>query len=231
MTSEDSAQEDDEILQNETFEKDLEAISEEDDSQSAPNLLLDPRTDVQPALSEQPRQSFTPGMIFKMLWTEPLDQETSAKEPYNTDGSSTSTNAEPSADLEGSNPEQREFWAGFLRFIVVSNDADSCTCVPISTYGGKACTPEEVRVQAGTHGIVYQNDSQPDLLPGEPKLGFPPVKVVLFGNEKETEKIAKESRVNYAKRILIKYGVKVLFLGELDIEGKKVMEDAVQKCM
>jgi len=42
MTSEDSAQEDDEILQNETFEKDLEAISEEDDSQSAPNLLLDP---------------------------------------------------------------------------------------------------------------------------------------------------------------------------------------------
>ncbi|RYP20045.1 hypothetical protein DL765_002971 [Monosporascus sp. GIB2] len=105
------------------------------------------------------------------------------------------------------------FYVGYRRFIVVRTDEGHSTCIPISTYEGKACTKNGVR--ASKHGIVYElsrHKRPPRPLKKEPELGFEPVAIEIYA---DNEKLQLESRVNYSKLVTIEHNVKVFFIGKV----------------
>ncbi len=65
------------------------------------------------------------------------------------------------------------------------------------------------------------------LLDGEPKLGFPPVKMKMDAHD---EKLARESRVNYSTLVTIQHNVKVFFIGKIVQSDLPIVSDAVDKC-
>ncbi|KAI0148256.1 hypothetical protein F4776DRAFT_660428 [Hypoxylon sp. NC0597] len=153
---------------------------------------------------------FQPGRVFKILWSEP----TSARSSEAKDGRSS------------------KFYVGFRRFIIVATDEEAghSTCVPILTYERRGCTKSGVN--PNTHGIIYSlsNHSEkrePSLLEGEPELGFPPIRVDGYIDEKV---LPKESRVNYAKLVTIEHNVKVFFIGFIPLEDFPKMVHAVNEC-
>ncbi|KAK3327974.1 hypothetical protein B0T19DRAFT_179198 [Cercophora scortea] len=159
----------------------------------------------------EPSNRFTPGEVFKILWSEPLGA-----------GGRTEN---MSVWGERSHLGQK-FYIGFRRFIVVANDEGHCTCVPILTYERRACTKRGVKPQK--HGIVYQVGSKPRTLVGEPKLGFPPVRMEL---DDPSEKLAAESRVNYSKLVTVEHNVKVFFVGRIVRQDfEEVVSEAVDNC-
>ncbi|KAK4249787.1 hypothetical protein C7999DRAFT_29654 [Corynascus novoguineensis] len=118
------------------------------------------------------------------------------------------------------------FYQSFRRFIVVANDEGHCTCVPILTYGRQACTKRGVKPPK--HGVVYDIRRGPKMLENEPRLGFSPVAVHLYD---QTEKLAKESRVNYAKLTTVEHNFRVLFIGQIEQEDfNNIVTKAVDEC-
>ncbi len=94
------------------------------------------------------------------------------------------------------------------------------------TYEHKACTKRGVKPLK--HGIVYQVGKKPRMVDGEPDLGFYPVRVAL--NER-SEKLDKESRVNYAKLTTVEHNFPVLFIGRVITEDfTNIVSPAVDMC-
>ncbi|KAF5680952.1 hypothetical protein FCIRC_5694 [Fusarium circinatum] len=148
---------------------------------------------------------FQPGEVFKVLWPEPAGggsvvEETVYRDRYG-----------------------GQIFVHFRRFIVVANDRGHCTCIPISTYGKKGC--KKSGVKAEQHGIVVESSNRnPTALPGEPELGYPPVRVHIHEPD---ERIAKESRVNYSKLTTVEHNVKVLFIGRVVTSDWDTVTEAV----
>ncbi|KAF9775031.1 hypothetical protein IL306_006856 [Fusarium sp. DS 682] len=148
---------------------------------------------------------FQPGEVFKVLWPEPagggsIVEETVYRDQYG-----------------------GRIFVHFRRFIVVANDRGHCTCIPISTYGKKGC--KKTGVKAEQHGIVAESSNRnPTGLSGEPKLGFPPVRVHIY---EPNERISRESRVNYSKLTTVEHNVKVLFIGRVVTSDWDIVTDAV----
>ncbi|GAB1314872.1 hypothetical protein MFIFM68171_05082 [Madurella fahalii] len=155
---------------------------------------------------------FRPGEVFKILWCEPLG----AGPPR----------SEIITNWVGMQVNGKQFYQGFRRFIVVANDEGHCTCVPILTYEHKACTKKGVK--PAKHGIVYQVGKKPRMVEGEPKLGFYPVRVELY---EKSEKLDKESRVNYAKLTTVEHNFRVFFIGRIVREDfDQIVSPAVEEC-
>ncbi|KAI5458429.1 hypothetical protein BGZ63DRAFT_426831 [Mariannaea sp. PMI_226] len=167
---------------------------------------LDPRYRVE--LSHR----FQPGEIFKVLWCEPQGSVS--------EGVPSVSDRQEVRDRFGG-----KIFVGFRRFIVIANDQGHCTCVPILTYGGKACNKRGVKPEK--HGIVYERGHKARLLAGEPKLGFPSVKIQMT---EDGEKLSKESRVNYSKLVTVEHNVKVLFIGRIVGSDWEIVSEAVNKC-
>ncbi|KAK5995880.1 hypothetical protein PT974_04298 [Cladobotryum mycophilum] len=167
---------------------------------------LDPRYRVEPS------SRFQPGEIFKVHWSEPQ-------------GSGNDGAPSVSGKHEIQNRFGTKFFVGFRRFIVIANDQGHCTCVPILTYGGKACKKKGVK--ADKHGIIYERGHKARLLEKEPKLGFSPVRVEM---KEEGEKLSKESRVNYSKLVTVEHNVKVFFIGSVVYSDWELVRDAVNSC-
>ncbi|KFA51095.1 hypothetical protein S40293_08406 [Stachybotrys chartarum IBT 40293] len=154
---------------------------------------------------------FQPGEIFKVHWAQPRG-----------------------ADIKDSTTDERtfvdsygdHFHFGFRRFVVVANDLGHSQCVPILTYNGQACRKKGVKPKK--HGIIYQQGQKPRLLPGEPALGFAPVKMQMT---QEDEKLTKESRVNYSKLNTVEHNVKVFFIGRIATDADwEIFSEAVNYC-
>ncbi|KFA78118.1 hypothetical protein S40288_05669 [Stachybotrys chartarum IBT 40288] len=167
--------------------------------------LLDPRYRVEHT------DKFQPGEIFKVHWAQPRG-----------------------ADIKDSTTDERTFvddygdlfHFGFRRFVVVANDLGHSQCVPILTYNGQACRKKGVKPKK--HGIIYQQGQKPRLLPGEPALGFAPVKMQMTS---EDEKLTKESRVNYSKLNTVEHNVKVFFIGRIATDADwEIFSEAVNYC-
>jgi hypothetical protein len=77
------------------------------------------------------------------------------------------------------------------------------------------------------HGIITERDTIPRQLPGEPKLGFLPIRMEM---DYSTVKLAKESRVNYSKLVTIEHSSLVFFFGRVVDEDLYIVVDAVDKC-
>ncbi|KAM0739184.1 hypothetical protein ACQRIT_006921 [Beauveria bassiana] len=155
---------------------------------------------------------FQPGEIFKVHWSEPQGSISEAPK-----------SSSKKEDLQ--NKFGTAFFVGFRRFIVVANDQGHCTCVPILTYGGKACKKSGVKPEK--HGIVYERGQKSKKLNGEPSLGFSPVRVEMT---EEGEKISRESRVNYSKLVTVEHNVKVFFIGHVYASDWQIVGDAVNHC-
>lgn len=96
----------------------------------------------------------------------------------------------------------------------------------ILTYSGQGCKKRGVK--PAKHGIAVEDGLRARLLPGESALGFRPVRVKLTA---PGEKLASESRVNYAKLVSVEHNVKVVFIGvvvQADFEG--IVIPAVDQC-
>ncbi|KAM7208821.1 hypothetical protein V8F20_000984, partial [Naviculisporaceae sp. PSN 640] len=156
----------------------------------------------------EPSSRFVAGEVFKVLWSEPKgagrDELTEAK-------------------LHSHMGEH--FYYGIRRFIIVRTDEGHSTCVPILTYERRACTKRGVK--ARTHGIIYPKGSRAHTLPGEPPLGFRPVKVEL---DIPSERIVKESRVNYSKLVTVEHNVRVFFIGRICPEDMPTVHQSVDNC-
>jgi hypothetical protein len=155
---------------------------------------------------------FQPGEVFKIFWSEPLGA------------------GRPKSDVMTHQVrfEQngRSFYQGLRRFIVVANDEGHCTCVPILTYEHQACRKRGVKPLK--HGIIFQSGKKPRMLEGEPQLGFDPVCVNLY---ERTERLVKESRVNYAKLTTIEHNFPVFFIGSIDpADFHNIVRPAVDIC-
>ncbi|KAH7141230.1 hypothetical protein B0J13DRAFT_526478 [Dactylonectria estremocensis] len=167
---------------------------------------LDPRYRVEHS------HKFQPGEIFKVLWSEPQGS--------GPEGTQSVSERKEYQDRYGG-----RIFVGFRRFIVIANDQGHCTCVPIFTYGGKACTKRGTKPEK--HGMIYEKGHKSKLLSGEPKLGFAPVKVELH---QDGEKLSRESRVNYSKLITVEHNVKVFFIGRIAAADYDLVADAVNRC-
>ncbi|KAH7152906.1 hypothetical protein EDB81DRAFT_931265 [Dactylonectria macrodidyma] len=167
---------------------------------------LDPRYRVEHS------NKFQPGEIFKVLWSEPQGS--------GTEGAPSVSERKEYRDRYGG-----KIFVGFRRFIVIANDQGHCTCVPIFTYGGKACTKRGTKPEK--HGMIYEKGHKSKLLSGEPKLGFAPVKVEIH---QDGEKLSRESRVNYSKLITVEHNVKVFFIGRIAASDYDLVADAVNRC-
>ncbi|KAK4148240.1 uncharacterized protein C8A04DRAFT_24041 [Dichotomopilus funicola] len=161
----------------------------------------------------EPSSRFQPGEIFKIVWYEPLGAGAPARSDVMTQRIRVNTGGEP-------------YHQGLRRFIVVANDEGHCTCVPILTYERQACLKKGVK--AAKHGVIHQVGRRPRTLPGEPQLGFPPVRVELY---ERTEQLVKESRVNYAKLTTVEHNFRVLFIGRvLPDDFENIVIQAIDVC-
>lgn len=96
---------------------------------------------------------------------------------------------------------------------------------PILTYGGKACKKKGVKPEK--HGIIIEQGQKPRRLDGEPALGFPPVRMIM---RQDSEKLSKESRVNYSKLVTIEHNIKVFFIGSVLASDYSLVAEAVNQC-
>ena len=98
---------------------------------------------------------------------------------------------------------------------------------PILTYLKRGCSKAGVKPRQ--HGIVYHAGSQPQLLEGEPQLGFNPIQIEMADSPSETLTI--ESRVNYSKLMTIEHNYKVFFIGRVTPEDfREIVIPAVDAC-
>ncbi|ODA78952.1 hypothetical protein RJ55_04542 [Drechmeria coniospora] len=155
---------------------------------------------------------FQPGEIFKVHWSEPQ-------------GSGNEHAPSVSDKQEIQNRFGTKFFVGFRRFVVVANDHGHSTCVPVLTYGGKGCKKKGVK--PAKHGIIHERGHKARLLDGEPKLGFPPVRVEIT---EEGEALTKDSRVNYSKLVTVEHNVKVFFIGAVIQSDFENVQAAVNRC-
>ncbi|KAK1833371.1 hypothetical protein QBC39DRAFT_370247 [Podospora conica] len=159
---------------------------------------------------------FMPGEVFKILWSEPKGGRQ--------DGGRDLVSVEEISHEEYESMGHK-FYTGFRRFVIVANDFGHCTCVPVLTYERRACTKKGVKAEK--HGIVYPIFGRPQMLPKEPKLGFEPVRLEL---DYHTERLAKESRINYSKLVTVEHNVSVFFIGRIVAEDFDIVQNAVDKC-
>lgn len=167
---------------------------------------LDPRYRIEQS------HKFQPGEVFKVLWPEPSGQSDSKTSPA-------SEKREVRDNYGG------RIYVGFRRFVVIGNDHGHCTCVPIFTYGGQGCKKKGVKSEK--HGIITQMGHKARLVPGEPKLGMPTVRVKMIA---EGESLAWQSRINYSKLITVEHNVRVFFIGRIHDADYESVYDAVNLC-
>ena len=128
---------------------------------------------------------------------------------------------------------------------MVANDEGHCTVVlvsssvtpyaailltlprrPVLTYERQGCNKKGVKPMK--HGIIHQMGKLPQQLPGEPNMGFQPVRAML---DEKAEFLVKESRVNYAKLQTVEHNIPVFFIGKIHPKDfARIVAPAVEYC-
>ncbi|KFA80037.1 hypothetical protein S40288_01818 [Stachybotrys chartarum IBT 40288] len=192
-----------------------------DQVEDSPDLLSTTRNEHLPNLFSGYRvehsKKFQPGQIFRVHWVQLLgESEANVVSGRSTTGTSTDRWYSPFGD---------HFSFGFRRFVVIANDDGHCQCVPILTYGGKACTKRGTL--AANHGVIF-DDKRPQLLKGEPQMGFRPVKAHMF---EDGERLTNACRVNYSAISTIEHSWRVLFIGRIASDDDlEIFSEAVNIC-
>ncbi|KAH7091466.1 hypothetical protein FB567DRAFT_518747 [Paraphoma chrysanthemicola] len=135
---------------------------------------------------------FTPGRVFKMLWTEPAGLVNPGKTRNSTHFSTVRFGETAFSEIR--------------RFVVVRNKGSFSQCIPVQTYGGRAATKPGLVMS--DHGVIYTTAYPPYLLVGE-ALTKSSIQVETTGGES----LEPTSRVNYGKAYAVEHNVKVLDIG------------------
>ncbi|KAK1770365.1 hypothetical protein QBC33DRAFT_263538 [Phialemonium atrogriseum] len=154
---------------------------------------------------------FAPGLVIKILWSEPRSENSKTLNTY--------------TEVGQEHMFGKLVYVGLRRFIVVATDKGHSTCVPIYTYIGKGCKKRGVKPDK--HGIIYDIKSKPQMLHGEPELGFVPVGMRI---EASGERLARESRVDYSKLVNVEHNVRVFIIGRIDGKHVETVKNAVDTC-
>ncbi|KAL8398553.1 hypothetical protein RB596_005910 [Gaeumannomyces avenae] len=159
-------------------------------------------------------QHWQPGTVFKILWAEPQGQSKAKN-------AGTFYTERHTVD----NGAGKLFHTKLRRFIIYGTGEGQSTCVPIFTYNNQGCKKNGVKPE--NHGIVHDYNHAPKMLPGEPLLGFDPAAIVLTEG---TEKISRDSRVNYSQLMTVQHNVKIFIIGYTDQDSFQVVRAAVDDC-
>lgn len=107
--------------------------------------------------------------------------------------------------------------------LFISRNANTVVS-PILTYDKRGCTKPGIRPEQ--HGIIHSSQDAPQVLVGEPQLGFAPVPVVMYG----LERLSIESRIHYAKLQTISHNARVIFIGLIEAGYFGIVLEAVDQC-
>lgn len=94
-------------------------------------------------------------------------------------------------------------------FVVVRDAKESCTCLPIQTYGGKGVTKRGVNPK--DHAALVPKGKEQQLISGE-KLTRDPLHLVI---EDRHTKLSSASRINFSKVYTVEHNVKVYSVGRV----------------
>jgi hypothetical protein len=93
--------------------------------------------------------------------------------------------------------------------VVVRSDRSYCTCLPISTYGGRGAT--KPGINAAQHAIIYSSGTPPERFVEEHNILPNPIEVIK--SRPEERPLDPYSRVNLGKCYTVEYNVQVRNLG------------------
>jgi hypothetical protein len=100
------------------------------------------------------------------------------------------------------------------RFVIVREGERSCTCLPVTSYGGRGYRKANINLKE--HGFIYSH-KEPNPVDG---LGMQSLKVKL---SKHAAPISDPSLVNYGAVYTVQTNVKVKDVGELDSESRTIL--------
>lgn len=110
--------------------------------------------------------------------------------------------------------------ASIRRFIVYTSHEGHSLCFPILTYGKQGTTKPGLHPEH--HGMIYNGESAPPLLPNEKPLAIPAVRMILQSGRK-VEHLDPASRVNYAKIYTVEHNVKCVIIGSIDEDYRDII--------
>ncbi|KAE9986436.1 hypothetical protein EG328_005662 [Venturia inaequalis] len=147
------------------------------------------------------KKFFRIGKVIKILWPE-------------LSGNST----EGQTVVSDVKYEEETFITKIRWFVVVKEGRESCTCVPISTYGSRGCG--KTGLAKWQHCVVYTGKEPPQPLPEEaPRQGERSMLTPIQVKPKEKgSKMFLESRINFGKLYTVEHNVKVLDFGDVHKE-------------
>ncbi|KAI9809998.1 MAG: hypothetical protein M1827_006765 [Pycnora praestabilis] len=136
-----------------------------------------------------PCENYVEQPVFKMLWVEPAG--------------SNATNQTYLSEIRFG----EQAYNNLRRFVVVKEGRDSCTCLPIYTYGKQGATKPGLTVE--DHAIIYTGRKSPSPVLGEEAIDKEPIKVTA-DQGMELEAL---SRINFGKIYTVEHNVKVKNVG------------------
>ncbi|XMA19675.1 hypothetical protein WAI453_012466 [Rhynchosporium graminicola] len=150
------------------------------------------------------KKFFRTGRVFSTLWTEPFDDTMqSENDQFNT-------------IVTYQVKFGQKVYSKIRRFVVVRKDERSCTCLPVTTYGGKGYKKRGLKLD--NHGLIYSSSRPPRSVPGITK---EPLRIIL---SKGAEKLNDPSYLHYTRVYTVETNVKVRDVGQLDAESQKLLK-------
>ncbi|KXJ92893.1 hypothetical protein Micbo1qcDRAFT_160756 [Microdochium bolleyi] len=152
----------------------------------------------------QRSKHFCVGRVFKAMWIQ-------------TRGSSSSLSPMSEDDLRSES---------IRRFVVVTTQRGYSNCVAILTYQGFGCLKRGTRPE--NHCMAYDERYEPpQLLAGEPELGFAPIPITIGPELAQIETVDPTSRINLAKIYTVEHNIPVQFIGYIPPEGLDYLVESV----
>ena len=93
------------------------------------------------------------------------------------------------------------------------------------TYRYQGCKKRGVK--ANKHGIIYNKKSNSEPLPGEPEMGFKPIKARI---PTDGQSLQSESRVHYSKILTVEHNVRIFIVGAVTEDSLPIFRNAVDSC-
>lgn len=157
-----------------------------------------------------PSSYFTPGKVFKVLWSEPKGETAGSKNDI----------APDIATL--TNQYGEKVYNSIRRFVVIGTFLGHSQCLPIYTYGSQGLLKKGV--VAHYHARIFTEDNNPSELELEERrlLTRDPIRVI---PKTPRDKLERMSRLNYSKIYTVEHNVKIRPVGWVAKECEKVLAE------
>ncbi|KAI6783223.1 uncharacterized protein J7T54_000725 [Emericellopsis cladophorae] len=168
---------------------------------------FDPRFHLDPAYQVCPDEDWFVGSIVMVPWAEPKGQS-------------------PPKGKQGGTSlyTLRELvHQSFRRMVVVKPENGSSFCCPISTYGAQGCKKSKCKPEK--HGVIYDDNLNPETLKDEKKLGFKPVGATMYAGHT----LDRASRLNYGNGFWVQHNIPVMFIGHIPADVMKRVKSAYKR--